>query len=77
MRVLVASVLAAAVLVLFLPVLCVDSEDEAGSCQSLTAIRVPGSAENGDVWQGVVLAGAVLLFVLVMRVGRGSRPDRD
>lgn len=75
-RLLVASALSLGLLALFMPVLCVDSEEEAGSCQSIAAIQMPGSAENGEVWQVVVVVAAVVLFVLVMRIGRGSRHDR-
>lgn len=74
-RLLFASFLSLGVLILFLPVLCMGGEDEAGSCQSLASIQLPGSAENGDTWQIPVLIAAVLVFVLVMRLGRRSRKD--
>jgi hypothetical protein len=72
-RFLFASILSLGLLALFLPVLCMSGEDEAGSCQSLASIQLPGSAEDGDLWQVPVLVAAVLVFVLVMRLGRSSR----
>lgn len=75
MRFLFASLLSLGLLALFLPVLCVGGEGEAGSCQSLASIQLPGSAEDGDLWQVPVLVAAVLVFVLVMRLGRRSRQD--
>jgi hypothetical protein len=52
-----------------------SGEDEVGSCQSLASIQLPGPAEDGDLWQIPVLVAAVLVFVLVMRLGRRSRQD--
>jgi hypothetical protein len=74
-RFLFASVLSLGLLALFLPVLCMSGEDEVGSCQSLASIQLPGPAEDGDLWQIPVLVAAVLVFVLVMRLGRRSRQD--
>jgi putative copper export protein len=76
-RFLAASLLSCGVLVLFLPVLCMGGEGEAGSCQSLASIQLPGSAEDGDVWQIAVLVAALLVFVLVMPPGRRSRQRQD
>lgn len=75
MRFLFASLLSLGLLVLFMPVLCMSGEDEAGSCQSLASIQLPGSADDGDLWQIPVLVAAVAVFVLVMRLGRRSRED--
>jgi len=62
-----ARVVAIAVLVVLLPVVCVQGEADPGPCDSLV-LSLPWAAENGDTW-GVLVAviAAGLAFLLVLK----------
>ena len=77
MRLLVASLAALGVLGLFFPVVCMQGEFDEGSCSSAVGIRLPGSADQAEVWQVAVLVVAVLLFVLIVRGRRARRHSAD
>lgn len=54
------------------PAVCMQGEDDEGSCTSALLLPLPWTAEDADVW-GVVtsLPLAAVVFLLVLRVGRG------
>jgi hypothetical protein len=76
MRWFIASICAATVLLLMLPVLASGSSDGPGPCTSALGLRTLGNSENCDTFGVVVsLPVAIFVFVLIAWAWRHFRSD--